>query len=446
MRLDRKTLVGRINSPPPFSFAAVFSFVLLLVTSAAAAPVSTLLWSQTEPDATYTSAAISLHGAGAAPTFATATSGLDTWPVMVEVYNMTDSGDFVWSYSAQNDNATGFSVASARHTEKAGVGAVDLVVVEGDKDVASDVWLRGFASLGSGRPAWSLRVSNCRLASGLAISDDGSAAALTTYLVDAASGQIYPQLLVVDGQSGALKVNVTRALGNPGGPVTLSETGAWVAWTQGDSVFVYDGASGDLRGEAVNMGWNTASSITDSGDELVFSGQDAAQAWSWNAADGVYEKTWQVVPPGPDQWFSESCAVSSNSKSGPLAVFGWTTFTGKQARVTIYEVKTGKLLSDYTSLPNQQLQTSANVRIDGDFVGVSLWGDQDDVPTAVLLQAGVKEPIFTFVTPGSMFAVDVAVGTGGGVFFSVAGKHVPANVMGKGGDAFTWLVNVTASE
>lgn len=73
-------------------------------------------------------------------------------------------------------------------------------------------------------------------------------------------------------------------------------------------------------------------------------------------------------------------------------------------------------------------------------MGVSLWGDSDDVPTAVLLQAGLKDPVFTFVTPGSMSGVDVAVGAPGEVFFSVAGRHVPANVMSKGGDAYTWQV------
>lgn len=142
----------------------------------------------------------------------------------------------------------------ARHTEQAGAGAVDTVIVEGDKDAASDAWLRGFTSLGTGAPAWSLRVPSVRLASGLAVSDDGSAAALATYLVDAATGGIFPQLLVVDAQTGAVRVNVTRPIGNPGGPVSISETGAWVAWTQGDSVFVYDGSTGALRGEAIQMG------------------------------------------------------------------------------------------------------------------------------------------------------------------------------------------------
>ena len=146
--------------------------------AALAAPTATLLWQQGEPDATYTSAAVSLHGASAAPTFATATSGLDSWPVVLEVYNVSsgNGGSVAWQYAAAADNATSFFVAMARHTEGTGAGAVDTVIIEGDKDAASDVWLRGFASLGAGAPAWSLRVPNVRLASGLAVADDGSAA------------------------------------------------------------------------------------------------------------------------------------------------------------------------------------------------------------------------------------------------------------------------------
>ena len=415
--------------------------VLSIAALSAAAPVANLLWQQNEPDATYTSAAISLHGA-APPTFATATSGLDTWPVMLEIYNVSDSGENVWSYAAVADNATSFSVAMARHTEGQGAGAVDTVIAEGDADAANDSWLRGFASLGSGTPAWSLRVPNCRLVSGLTISDDGSAAAISAYLIDAATGNTYPQLLVVDAQSGALRVNITRSVGDPGGPVAITSTGSWVAFTQGDSVFIYNATSGALRGEAIDMGWNTAAQLTDSGDEVVFSGQDAAQFWVWNNASGVYELQQSIVPSGPTPWFSESCAVSSNSPTfGPLAAFGWISASILQARVTVYQVSTGLLLADYTTLLNAQLQTSAAVRMDGDFAAVALWGHDDDVPTAVLLQANVSDPIFTYVTPGSMSGVDVALGSSPGeVYFSVAGRHVPANQMGKGGDAYTWLI------
>jgi hypothetical protein len=75
----------------------------------------------------------------------------------------------------------------------------------------------------------------------------------------------------------------------------------------------------------------------------------------------------------------------------------------------------GSLQSDWTSSTNQQLQTSPTVRMDRNYAGICLWGDNDDVPTAVLLKAGSSTPIFTYITPGSMFGVDLVVdsSTGG---------------------------------
>jgi len=81
---------------------------------------------------------------------------------------------------------------------------------------------------------------------------------------------------------------------------------------------------------------------------------------------------------------------------------------------------------------------------------VCLWGDADDVPTAVLLKANMSAPVFTYITPGSMFGVDVLHDTGAStpstdvVYFTVAGKAVAANEMGNGGDAFAWSIQVPA--
>jgi hypothetical protein len=41
-----------------------------------------------------------------------------------------------------------------------------------------------------------------------------------------------------------------------------------------------------------------------------------------------------------------------------------------------------------------------------------------------------------------MFGVDVVADGADGVYFSVAGKHTPANTYGNGGDAYTWHVTM----
>jgi hypothetical protein len=58
-----------------------------------------------------------------------------------------------------------------------------------------------------------------------------------------------------------------------------------------------------------------------------------------------------------------------------------------------------------------------------------------------VLQAGVAAPVFTFVTPGFMSGVDLAVDGDGELYFTVAGRDVPANVMGKGGQAYAWRIS-----
>lgn len=69
------------------------------------------------------------------------------------------------------------------------------------------------------------------------------------------------------------------------------------------------------------------------------------------------------------------------------------------------------------------------------------------MPTVVLLKAGADAPVFEYITPGSMFAVDVnvvpgAAGSPDTVYLAAAGKAVPANTMGNGGDAYGWTITV----
>lgn len=108
--------------------------------------------------------------------------------------------------------------------------------------------------------------------------------------------------------------------------------------------------------------------------------------------------------------------------------------------VSIYSLVDGSVAADYTTPLNTQLQTSATVRMDRNYCGgaracitlcclsvtrsrscapilpllqFAVWGDTglgDNVPTAVLLQAGASTPVFTYVTPGSNFGLDVVVG------------------------------------
>ena len=415
-----------------------------LVAAARAAPTAELVWQQSEASAVYTTASIVRHASGA-PSFVAAT--WLTTPVLVEAYNTSDTGGALWAFEGCGHADSAFWATTARHAERPAPGAarVDTLAVETEALPPAGVVVRAFDSQAAGgAPVWAYNVSRSAQPASIDMSDDGSTAAFSGWLWDA-SGNISSWLLVWDAQTGKLRFSLQEPLAR-GGPCTLSGSGAWVAWTQGDSIAVVDGATGAQRGSALPMGWNTEAQISDDGNTVAFAGQQEAQIWRWNASAADWSLAHRIQPPDEAAWFSDSSALASNSAAfGDVAAFGFLGAGELQARVLVYAAsgaRSGQLLVDYTTPKNVKLQTNTYLRVDGDFVGVALWGDQGDFPTVVLLKAGAGDkPLFSFVTPGSMMGVDVAMGAAAGeVFIAAAGKHVPANTYGNGGDAYTWRI------
>ena len=436
--------------PKPRSAAAATLSLLAGAAAAAAsaAPTAELVWEQHTEAATYTTASIVRNPTGSgAPTFVAAT--WLTTPIEVEAYNTSDNGAApLWAFQGGGKVDSAFWATTARHTQRAGGGAaarVDPLAVETTALPPAPVVVRAFDSRSpsGGTPVWSYSLADAQPAS-IDMSDDGSTAALACWQWDEA-GAITSWLFVFDAQNGTLRFSLQEPLAR-GGPVTLSGSGAYMAWTQGDSLAVVDGATGQQRGSLISMGWNTEGQISDSGDTVVFAGQQEGQILHWNASAQDYTLVHRIQPPDETAWFSDSSSLASNSATyGDVAAFGFLGGGELQARVLVFAAsgaQSGTLLSDYTTPKNAKLQTNTYLRSDGDFVGVALWGDQDDVPTAVLLRAGSDAPAFSFVTPGSMMGVDLVHDQDmGEVYFAVAGKHVPANQYGNGGDAYTWRIS-----
>lgn len=410
----------------------------LLLASATAATASKLIWQQSEATSIYTSAAISRHQ-GKAPTFATATDL--NQPIYVEVYNVSDSGENVFAFPDERKGAS-FTVTMARHTEPGPASApapVDTLTLNTPPPGVDGCAVRAFASLGDGKPAWTLEVANCSAYSA-SISDDGMFVAVSAGL-QIGQPKLAPVVWGLHGQTG----KVLWTLGGDdasqlGGTVKVSARGNFVAYSRGDdTVEVLSAATGATRGLAISEGWNTPAELSDTGNYLAFSGQDAATIYAWDAASTSYAVKYAIKPSGPSSaWYSMSTSISSDgsgAEDAELACFGYIGAGALSARILIVSMLTGRVLTDYETPANTQLQTNPAVRMDGKYCGVALWGDRDDVPTAVLLAAGNHTPAFTYTTPGSMFGVDLVV-DGAQVYFSVAGKHTPANVYGNGGDAY----------
>ena len=422
-------------------FDVALAAATAVVTSAA--PTAELIWTQSTAAATYTTASIVHHNTtqGATPSFVAA-----TWlnnPIEVEAYNTSDNGAApLWAFQGCGHTDSAFWATTARHSQRqGGVGArADTLAVETQALPPATLVVSAFDSTSpsGGSPLWNYSFETGQVAS-IDMSDDGSTAAIALWQWNAA-GVISSWLFVFDAQTGAVRFSVQEPLAR-GGPCTLSGSGAYIAWTQGDSVAVIDGASGSQRGSLVSVGWNTEAQISDSGDTLVVLGKEDGGIYLWNATLGDYSLALTIVPPDDAAWYSDSSSLASNSAAyGDVAAFGFLGSGALQARVLIYAAATGALLTDYTTPLNAKLQTNTYLRSDGDYVGVALWGDQDDVPTVALLKAGVAAPLFTYTTPGSMVAVDVVQGSPGEVYLAAAGKHTPANIVGNGGDAYTWRI------
>jgi len=400
-----------------------------------------------EPDYTYVTAAISRHGAGASPTFVSA-ADFALKPTFLQTYNVsTASGGFIWEFS-DDVNGGGLMVATARHTEAQGVGGVDIAAAllpPQSAPIACTVL--GFSSLSpsGATPAWAWNKTACAVFS-VSFSDDGSTVVVTGGL-DISQPKLAPFITALDGQSGAVKwLSGGDDASQFGGSAMVTEKGAFVAYSRADdTVLVLDGATGAPRGLALSMGWNNPAQLSDSGDYLAWAGEDNANIYQWDAAAQKYTEVTSFDPPGPSHaWYATGSSLSSDgsgAEGGELACFAYfcgagansnCSGTALQARVIIASLVTGNILTDYFTPVNDQLQTNANVKMDGDVCGVALWGDRDDVPTAVALRAGSSKPLLEYVTPGSMNAVDVVVDADG-VYMTVAGRHVPANVMGMGG-------------
>ena len=142
----------------------------------------------------------------------------------------------------------------------------------------------------------------------------------------------------------------------------------------------------------------------------------------------------------------------TETPAGPVAVLGWIQAgTVQRLRVNAWQCSSGALLMDWSAPPNTDtgLQNNPTIRTDGAYIALALWGDKGNAPTVELLTTASNASLFSFISPGSMMSIDVVVDASAPahdvVYMAAAGKSVPANEFGSGGDAYVWQVNVTAT-
>jgi len=191
----------------------------------------------------------------------------------------------------------------ARHSEAYGEGNVDTAVSE-SSDATSVCSVYGMVSFGgkaSAVPRWNFSVPQCETYNlddsdvTVDISDDGSTVAFAAVANETVAGSVVmtPRCYGLDAQTGELlfthDLGATAGDGESG--VALSATGAWLAYTFGNSIYVLNGRSGAPRGSPIPMKDALPAVVSDDGAWVVAAGGQGTSAfvWAWSETKGDFE-------------------------------------------------------------------------------------------------------------------------------------------------------------
>ena len=427
------------------------AFACAISAALAAAQTSTLLFNQSEAVATYDAVGISLHGADVtAATFA-AGSWLNP-PEFTEVFDY--SGTQAWTFQAGPGI---YLVDTARHVEAGpSAGAVDTFTAQVSFSTAGAT-LFGHSSTGTGTPVWNVSLPECSsdigggTYNGLQAADDGSALA---FLCHAETAKAY----LIDGQTGAVRwsYDVGAGIKVGQGSINIANSGGFVLLVNEQGVptpntaeaYIIDATTGTLR-DNITIPFFITAAISDTGDYVVVGDDSNAHVWLFSATTGRYAPAYDLTPPaGPRGWIPWDIVMSTGSDAQEMIVLGCIAGDVLSVQVSAFSLIGGALQTNWVSPINTKLQENPTMRADAGYIGVALWGDSGEAgyPTVVLLKAGSNATLFSYTTPGSMMAVDVAVSTSAAgadtVLLTAGGKAVPANSFGNGGNVYAWAISM----
>jgi hypothetical protein len=407
------------------------STACIAVASSSQLKASELIFNQSEAVAVYTSVGTTVLG-GKTPYFAVA-DGLNA-PKFAEVYDGT--GKLVWTFT----NATGdFQVDTARHADGTDNGPVDVFVANCD---TTGCVLFGRTSA-TDTTRWFVTLPECNTDSGggtytgFQASDNGKSVAFRCIIAGATP---LVRVYVIDGQSGKVtwQKDLDKSQKAGQGQVQITASGSRVLLVNeggvptpnSASAFVFNGADGTLI-DTIPIPFFITAAISDSGDYVVVGDEPNVHVYKFDTTKGNYTHAYDAAPPAPGSWIPWDMQISTGSDASEILVVGYISDDVLTVAIGGFAIETGKNTLAWVSKTNPKLQENPTIRADGDFVAVSLWGNDGDLPTVVLLKSGSNTPVFSYVTPGSMFAVDVNVVGTNTVYLAAAGKAVPANEFGK---------------
>ncbi len=305
----------------------------------------------------------------------------------------TDAGDAAFTLGAVNEDALGINVIK-------------------------------WTGPGTGTPDWVDTFATYVMSSygPVAMSDDGS-----TFAVIAAPSGTDAHLMLFDADSANLVDYTAAGLGFPR-YVKINADGRYTAFIALSTIVVYDRDSLNVRSQ-ISMGF-TNSALDISGDgNLIAYGWPTLRVMEWNGT--TYQELWSWSPGGR---YVSKIAISND---GSTIVSCWYPTAHNTIKIAVHNVGSSTPLwtYDYPVSSGVYQESAADIDItnSGKYFIIGSWGDADNTnPEVHIFQRDTTPYVYyTVDMPGSVFSVDIS---NDGTYATACGKHIHANVSGRGGD------------
>ncbi|MGB7054718.1 MAG: T9SS type A sorting domain-containing protein [bacterium] len=372
-----------------------------------------VVWSHYLTDAVYTTTSNTVSGYVFAGTYLNP-------PMEAQLFAPGGGGTPEWGYSGTKFYAD------------AGDAAFTLAAVD---DNGSGVNVSKWAGPGSGTPDWTASFPGYGTTSygPFAVSDDGS-----TIAAIAAPSGTDAHLLLFDADSSIPLIDyVAAGLGFPR-YVKINADGRYTAFIALATLVVFDRDLLSVR-DQISMGAsNSALDISGDGN-LVAYGWPSLVLMEWTGSS--YQNLWTYSAGGG--YYLSRIAISND---GSTMVSCWYNSPHNTIKVMVHDTGsfTPLWIYDYptSSGTYQEVCYDIDITDDGAYFIIGSWGDDANLnPEVHIFQRDSTPHIYyTVDMPGSMFSVDIA---NDGSYATAAGKHIHANVSGRGGDIVMINTDIT---
>ena len=372
-----------------------------------------VVWSHNVTDAIYTSTANTVSGYVFAGTYLNP-------PMEAQLFAAGGGGTPEWGY------------AGTKFYVDAGDTLFNLAAIDDD---VSGVNVSKWTGPGTGTPDWTTSFPGYGTTSygPFVVSDDGS----TIAAIASPSGGDAHLLLFDAGSSTPLIDYVATGLGFPR-YVKINADGQYIAFIALATLVVFDRDALSVR-DQISMGAsNTALDISGDGS-LVAYGWPSLVLMEWSGSS--YQNIWSYSVGGG--YYLSRIAISND---GSTMVSCWYNSPHNTIKVVVHDTgsSTPLWIYDYPTSSGiyQEVCYDIDITDDGAYFIIGSWGDDANLnPEVHIFQRDATPHIYyTVDMPGSMFSVDIA---NDGSYATAAGKHIHANVTGRGGDVVLINTDIT---